>query len=415
MDADVVVVGAGLAGLTAARRLRLAGHSVVVCEASDDIGGRVRTDHVDGFRMDRGFQVLLPAYPEVLRTFDVAALRLRKFVYGAVAVNDDTRYSLMPPWRGGRAVADGARFAVRHPRGVAGLAALSVRDVVAPASVLRNAGDRSIAEELARWGVSDRTVEEVLRPFLAGVFLDPRLATSARLFHLIWRCFLRGGGAVPNDGMQELPRQLVRALPEDAVRTGCAVAEIVDDGVRLEDGGTVRAPAVVVATDGTTAARLLPDVPAPDWHGVTTWYFSIPARPPGDPVLVLDGGSDLLVNATVLSDVAPSYAPAGQALVAASVPDRLDDDLEPLLRERLSRLYDCDTREWTLLERYAIPHALPVCPPGMAMRRQVRVGERRYVCGDHRDTGSIQGALVSGRRAADALLHDMPAPTSLSA
>ncbi|MFI9011857.1 NAD(P)/FAD-dependent oxidoreductase [Actinosynnema sp. NPDC053489] len=410
-DADVVVVGAGLAGLAAAVRLHRAGLAVVVCEAGDDVGGRVRTDEVDGFLLDRGFQVLLPAYPEVRRLFDLPALELRPFLRGAVAVADSGRYHLVPPWRRPSAAAsiaaDAARFALGRPRDVAALGALSARDLLAPDAVLRRQSpDRSIRAELSHWGVSERTVREVLGPFLAGVFLDPALTDSARLFHLIWRCFLRGGGAVPDAGMRELPRQLARALPSGAIRTRCAVDRVRGTGVDLADGTAIRARAVVVATDGTTAQRLVPEVPEPVWHGVTTWYFAT-APGDGEPVLLLDGGSGLLLNTAVISAVAERRAPAGRALVSASVPGRVGSDDEARVRQRLAEMYGRDTRRWDVVARYEIPHALPALGPGRPLRRPVRFGGGRYVCGDHRDTGSIQGALVSGRRAADAVRRDL--------
>ena len=417
-DTDVVVVGAGLAGLAAAGRLCRAGLGVVVCEAEDHIGGRVRTDRVDGFLLDRGFQVFLPAYPEARRMFDLTALELRPFVRGAVAVTESSRYRLVPPWRQhgvAEVIGDVARFAARHPGDAAVLAALSLRAAIAPnAALRRGSAEHSIALELSRWRVSPSVVDEVLRPFLAGVFLDPELRTSARMFHLIWRSFLRGGGALPRTGMQALPDQLALALPSGTIRTGCAVDEVFDGGVRLADGEVLRTRAVLVATDGSTAARLLSQVAEPAWHGVTTWYFAAPNSPLNDPVLMLDSRRDLLVNTAVLSDVAADYAPPDAALVAASVPDQIvdtsnGDDVEQRLRARLSEMYQQDTREWTLVKRYPIAHALPVMPPHHPLRQPVRLGAGRYVCGDHRDTSSIQGALVSGRRAADAIRHDLHA------
>lgn len=404
-DVDVVVVGAGLAGLAAARELHGAGLTVSVHEAGDRVGGRVRTDVVDGFRLDRGFQVLLPAYPEVARVFDLAELDLRYFARGAVAVTDTDRYTLLPPWHGREAVAGLARFAASRPLELPALLALCARDVL---TASRGGGaDRSTALELVRLKISERTVREVLRPFLAGVFLDRQLATSARLFHLIWRSFLRGGGALPADGMRALPEQLAAALPEGTVRTGSRVDRVDATSVRLADGTELRARAVVVATDGTSAASLLPGLPEIAWHGVTTWYFTAPAAPRQDATLVLDSDEALLTNTAVLSEVADTYAPAGRTLIAASVPERVGEDLEKPLRERLSRLYDCDTREWTLLNRYDISHALPVVPPNQPFRQRVTVGENHYVCGDHRDTSSTQGALVSGRRAAAAVRRDL--------
>jgi hypothetical protein len=170
---------------------------------------------------------------------------------------------------------------------------------------------------------------------------------------------------------------------------------------------------VVIATDGTTAAALAPGLAQPAWHPVTTFYYRLPASPLDAPVIVVHGRDELLLNAAVLSDVSPGYAPAGAALVAASVPGRLDPSLEPRVRSGLARMYDTSTRDWELLDLYAIPLALPVLAAGQPLARPVRLGPGRYVCGDHRDTPSIQGALVSGRRAARAVLADLGYPAPL--
>ncbi|AEF42556.1 NAD(P)/FAD-dependent oxidoreductase [Hoyosella subflava] len=401
----VVVVGAGISGLVAARQLQRAGLSAVVYEASDEVGGRIRTDIVDGFQLDRGFQVLLPAYPELRRQASLTDLKLRAFTQGAAAATEDGLRWLAGPWHGRSALKGSVSFALRYPAAAVALSALAARDAVAPASWLRRPIPRSTGEELRRWGVSRGAIEEVMRPFLAGVFLDPALETPARQFHLIWRCFMRGGGSVPADGMQALPRQLAADLTEGSVITGAEVDEITESGVRLRSGEDVSAATVIVATDGSTAARLLPEVAAPQWHAVTTFYYRAPNTVFDSPTLLVDGRSELLLNTVVLSDAAPEYAPPGEALVVASVPGHADESLESAVRQRLGELYG-STRGWELLATYPIPRALPVSNPNQSLRQSVRVRPGRYVCGDHRDTSSIQGALVSGRRAATAVLKD---------
>lgn len=406
--ADVVVVGAGLAGLSAAVRLHRAGLRVVVCEADDDVGGRVRTDHRDGFRLDRGFHVVLPAYPELRRLVDVDKLRPQAFTRGTVAMAPEGRRWLAGPWHGRSAVAGAADFARRHPGDSLRMASLTVRDALAPDRIARAENPRTTLAELRHRGLSQQTIDQVLRPFLAGVFLDPQLDTSARMFHLLWRIFLRGGGALPAEGIQALPRLIAADLPDGTVRTGTAVAEVTADGVVTAAGEHLPAKAVVVAADGNTAARLLPGVTAPEWHAVTTFYYRADRSPLNSPTLLVDGMDPLLMNTGVLSDVAPSYAPPGSALISASVPNRADTSLENQVRRRLSHVYGTDTDGWQLLGEYAIPHALPAFPAGTPLRRPVRIAPGRYVCGDHRDTPSQQGALVSGRRAADAAMHDFP-------
>ncbi|HWO69005.1 MAG TPA: NAD(P)/FAD-dependent oxidoreductase, partial [Umezawaea sp.] len=300
---DVVVVGAGLAGLSAAEVLSRNGVSVSVLEAGDDVGGRVRTDVVDGVRMDRGFQILLPAYPEVVRRFDLDALDLRPLRSGAF-VHQGGRHDLLADPRMGAVAWQGALAQqVLGVRDLVALGAVSARDWLGSDRAIMGAVDRTTAEELKRWRVSDRGVDAVLRPFLSGVFLESSLSTSSRFFHLVWRSFARGGAAIPAAGMGALPRQLAARLPVGAVRLGASVVRVRDDGVDLEGGERVDADAVVVATDGSVAARLLPGLREPSWHGVTTWYFR-PVEPPlRDPTLVVDGDGGLVVNTAVISVV----------------------------------------------------------------------------------------------------------------
>ena len=405
--ADAVVVGGGLAGLSSAVALHRAGLAVIVCEAGDEVGGRIRTDRRDGFLLDRGFQVVLPAYPELRRQVDVSTLRLRPFLRGVLAMTAGGRACLTGPWHGRQAAAGTAGFLLSRPSDSLALATLSLRDMLAPDQMILAADPAVTTAQDLRRRIGQATFAEVLKPFLAGVFLDPSLDTPARLFHLIWRCFLRGGGALPDGGMQMLPFVLAGGLPDGTVRTGTKVTEVSGSGVRTNAGEEIRARAVVIATDGTAAATLAPGLAPPAWHPVTTFYYRLPASPLGPPVLVVDGRDELLLNAVVLSDVAPRYAPADAALAAASVPGRADPALEPRVRSGLARMYDTSTRDWELLDVYAIPRALPVLAAGQPLARPVRLGPGRYVCGDHRDTPSVQGALVSGRRAARAVLADL--------
>ena len=398
----IVVVGAGLAGLSAALELVAAGVEVTVLEASDEVGGRVRTDVEDGVRFDRGFQIMLPAYPELER-LDLDPFPLRHFRPGAF-VHDNGRHDLLADPRSGPSAWDGfLRQHVLGVRDVAAVARFSAPDAFGPVRPLLTRPERTTREALRRLGVSDRAVEAVFRPFLSGVFLERELTTSSRFFHLVWRSFARGGAAVPALGMGELPKAMAERLPRDVVRLETAVEAVHDDGVDLRDGDRIAADAVVVATDGTTAARLLPGLAEPRWNGVTTWYFRPPRSPLRDGCLVVDANGGPVVNTAVMSEVSRPYSPHAP-LVQASVVGEAD---EKAVRQHLDRLYGTDTSRWEVLKRYDIPHAIPAMTAPHRLKQSVRAGERRYVCGDHRDTSSIQGALHSGRRAAHAVLADL--------
>ncbi|WP_051965661.1 NAD(P)/FAD-dependent oxidoreductase [Kitasatospora mediocidica] len=401
---DVIVVGAGLAGLACAQDLTAAGLRVRVLERSDAVGGRMRTDLVRGFRLDRGFQVFNTSYPQVRRRVDLRALRLHAFTPGFVLAGSRGRYRFSDPTRRPDLAADLLPGRLAPLRDVAALGLLSARDMVLPPALLRRGRDVPTRNALAAAGVSAATVDAVLRPFLAGVFLEDELHTSSRVFHLVWRSMLRGTLCLPEEGIGAVPAQLARELPVGTLRLGVPVAELTPDGVRLADGSEAAVPSVVVATEPAEAARLLPGLAVPATSAVTTLYHAAPVSPLREPVLLVDSDRELL-NSVVLSEVVPGCSGDGRALVSTSVlGDRAD---EARVRARLAELYECDTSDWEHLADYRIPAALPAMPAPHPLTRSSRFAPGRYVCGDHRTTSSVQGALASGARAARELLADL--------
>jgi phytoene dehydrogenase-like protein len=225
----------------------------------------------------------------------------------------------------------------------------------------------------------------------------------------VWRSFLRGGAALPAAGMQALPDQLAARLPAGAVRLRTTVASVAPGQALAADGTRWRAGAVVVATDASMAAKLLPGIRKPTWNAVTTYYHVTSQAVDDEPVLRLDPADNLVVNSVVLSAVAPAYAPPGASLVATSVlgvPQSIVDT-ERRVRNRVARLYGVGPTALTPAAAYPVPCALPAMPAPHPLRGRVRLADGLYVCGDHRDTSSIQGALASGRRAAAAVLAQL--------
>ncbi|MFJ2302474.1 NAD(P)/FAD-dependent oxidoreductase [Streptomyces sp. NPDC087787] len=404
--ADVVVVGAGVAGLACARDLAAAGLGVAVLEAGDAAGGRMRTDRLDGFTVDRGFQVVNPAYPQLRRRLPARFLDPRPFLPGVLVHTGDRRVLLADPRRRPDAVASllSARFA--RPRDLVALAALGARDALAPARALKHAPERTTRAALADAGFSAPFVEGFFRPFLSGVFLEDSLETSSRVFHLVWRSMLRGALCLPAFGVQSVPRALAAALPEGTLRLGTPVSRLAGRGVVTADGAELPARAVVVAAGAAAAARLLPGLDVPAHRTVTTYYHVAPRSPLGRPVLLVDTRRRVL-NTCVLSDVAPEYAPHGSALIATSVLGGDTDSVRAAVVAALSEMYGADATAWDLLVARTVENALPAMPPPWPLNRTCRTGPGRYVCGDHRGTGSVQGALASGARAAREVLEDL--------
>ncbi len=408
----VVVVGAGLAGLACARALVQAGVAVQVLEASDRPGGRVRTEQVDGFRINRGFQVLLTAYPEARRVLDLKALQLRRFAPGAQVFRGGKLHTLSDPFR---RPLDVARTAVA-PLG-------SFWDKVRVLRLRAHAGSGSLEElfarphesthdRLRRLEFSQEFVDGFLRPFLGAVFLEHELATSSRKLEFVTRMVAHGEVAVPAMGMEEVPAQLARGLPPGTLRTGTPVARVHPQAVELESGGRIDAAAVVVATDGVTASRLVPAFTAPHTVGVTAFSFEAAEPPARGPWLLLDGDGHGPVNhAAVMTEVAPEYAPPGKALVSASVLGAHPDvaALELRVRAQLRTWFGAAVDGWRLLRAEVVHEALPAEPPSALepAQRPVRTPTGITVCGDHRDNASIDGALTSGRRAAESVLSHL--------
>ncbi len=399
----VVVVGAGLAGLACARELLARGREVTVLEASDGVGGRVRTDVVDGFRLDRGFQVHLTSYPEAARVLDHAALDLRAFQPGALVWHGGRSHRVGDPFRQTADLIPTLRAPIGSLTDKVKIALLRRRvRSVAPADLLRGPdGPTSLA--LRDAGFSPTIVARFFQPFLAGVLLDPDLATSRRLFDIYWRSFADGEAVLPAAGMGAIPAQLAGALPEGTVRLGRAVVAVEAGAVVLADGTQVVGSAVVVATEGPAAARLL-GLPDPGSRPVCCVWFAADEPPWEEPVLLLDGeGRGPASNVVVHTNVAPSYAPPGAALIACAVVGPGTEDLDVEVRDQLRRWFGSVVDTWRHLRTDVIPHGQPEQLPPFSARRSVRHGPDTYVCGDHRDTASIQGALFSGRRTAEAV------------
>lgn len=400
---DTAIVGAGVAGLSCARRLAEAGQHVVVFEASDGVGGRVRTDVVDGYQLDRGFQVLLSAYPEVQRSLDLAALDLQPFRPGAVTWIDGEGYELGDPFRDRSALlatvtSPALPFADK-------LRVLRLRTKVRRGAARRLFGkpEQTTAERLDSLGFSDEAVTRLLGPLFAGIQLEPDLTTSSRMLDIIFRCLSEGDTGVPSAGIGAVSEQLAAALPDDAIVLDTPVTAVRSSELTTSEG-TIAAERVVVATDGPAAARLL-DIPDPGSNPVSCVWFAADRAPTDSRSIILDGENrGPVLNLAVMTNVAPGYAPPGQHLIAAACPGTLAADLVADARAQLAGWFGPQVENWRELRVDRIEHGQPRQAPPLRPRQRVRISDGLWVCGDHRDTGSLQGAMFSGRRTAEAIL-----------
>ncbi|MFD1644862.1 NAD(P)/FAD-dependent oxidoreductase [Haloarchaeobius litoreus] len=421
MDADVIVVGGGLAGLIAARRIADAGADVRLYEREETVGGRVRSTHGDGFTFDRGFQVVFTGYPAVQAELDLDALDLRTFAAGACICRPGHRSILSDPFRDPSALTESVLN-----RDV------TVRDKLRTLKLKRELSGRSteaifqgpdtdIESYLGSRGFSRKYVENFAAPFYGGITLDRSLSTSKRVFEYTFKMLSAGETAVPAGGMGEIPGQLrERAAAAGVdVRTGATVTEVDSDegdATVTVDVASVEADAVVVATD-PRAARELTGVSAIPrrGHACVTQWFSLSGRD------ALDAGTRLMLNATEQGPnqfadhtaVAPEYAPDGVRLLSATFlgeREESDDGLAAQAKETLESWYpERRFDDFSLEHTDRIPFAQFQQPPGFSES----LPDTRdpsgpvYLAGDYTRWSSIQGAMQSGQDAAAAVREDL--------
>lgn len=408
---DVVIVGAGLAGLACALRLQEAGVDFTLVEAADRVGGRVRTDSERGYLFDRGFQVFLTSYPEARRLLDYDALELRYFESGATVFCDGEFHPLVDPWRHPAACLSCLFSPVGSFADKLRIARLRSRVCRGSLDAVLALPEKTTAEALAEDGFTEEMVEVFFRPFLGGIFLERELVTSSRKFHWLFRMFSKGRVAVPARGMQQIPLQLAGRLPPKKLMFNARVARVMPGRVSLEDGRDLLCRQIVIATDPATAVQLFDGLPRPAFRAVTNLYYSLDEVPMKGATLLLNGsGRGLLNNLVFITEASEHYAPKGRVLASAVVlgDPQLDDHLlDCAVREQLVEWFGMSVGAWKLEKIYRIREALPDQPAGsLAVPvRPARLQDWLVVAGDWRGIASINGALESGRLAAEAVLE----------
>lgn len=413
---DVIVIGAGLAGLACARVLKQSGARVSVCEASDAPGGKLRTDAHDGFLLDRGFQVFSAAYPEARGMLDYGALALKSFRSGARLFDGQKFHNVADPLREPGTILSTLTSGTGTM--IDSLRVLNLRRRVTSGSVagLFERSESTAIEYLRAHGFSDRMINRFFEPFFGGVFLDRSLSASSRMLEFCIRMFVTGEVCLPAGGMGAIPLQLAADLGAHVIRYH-ARAQCIERGtVTLTGGEQLQAPYVVLATDGITAHALTESAgikareAPPAYRAVYAVYFSAPPLTELGPWIHLNSsGRGIVQSVSVLSNVQSNYAPADRSLVSVTVlPDKLTDRaaLESHTLEELMQWFGESVRAWAHLRTYYIPAALPARPSVSEQTAEAAwLGEDRWLlrCGDYLDTPSINGALRSGRIAAEEL------------
>lgn len=409
----VVIVGAGLSGLTCALRLHEAGVAVHVIEASDGVGGRVRTDHVDGFLLDRGFQVYLSAYPHAGDLLDIDALDLHSFEPGAIVYDGAALVRVMDVFRRPKYLISSAFSSIGNLRDKIRVALLRFQTLGTSEQKIQRHPDQSTEMFLRNFGFSEKIINGFFRCFYGGIFLENELRTSSRMFEFTFKMFSQGSATLPARGMGSIALQLARRLPPETIRINSPVDSVTSSSVTLADGTIVGASHVVIATQASQTSSLVPAFAtrAPDWRSVTNVYYSADQSPLNEAIIALNGSSKGMVNnVCVPSDVSPLYAPEGKSLISVSLLGiHREEDIPEKVREELAAWFGKETLQWEHLRTDIIKHALPEQLPDNNKTNQqgyLQLDDLT-ICGDHATSASIEGAIISGNQAAAAILASM--------
>ncbi len=406
----VLIVGAGLAGLACALTLKSGSIPFEILEASDGPGGRVRTDKLDGYLLDRGFQVYLTAYPEGQRVLDYEALDFHRFAPGALVRYSGKFHKAMDPWREPFAALSSILSPVGSMADKLLVARLRASAMAGTPEQLLLRPEKTTMQALLDFGFSQNIITRFFQPFFGAIMFDSQLRVSSRMLEYVFRMMATGDTVLPGEGMGAIPAQLAARLPADSIRYGARVEAVSESSVTLESGEVLQARAVVVATEGPEAVRLLPRLPQVRCRKAMTAYFGIEGPPPvDDPMVILNGNVQWPIHSCcVPSVVCPNYAPEGHHLMSVTLlgeSQQEDAQLAGVLGSQLGRWFGDGVKRWKFLRLYRLPHAHPVNAPPTVEERPVELENGVFVCGDHRFFPSIQAALENGRHAGEAVAN----------
>jgi len=408
--ADILIIGAGLAGLTAARVLKSSGRNVKIIEASDAPGGRVRTDQYNGFLLDRGFQVLLTAYPEAKHFLNFKALDLQAFSPGSIILNHSGIDQIGDPLREISSLIPTLKSPVGSFFDKFNLLKLRLKLVGTSIDDIFNKPELSTISYLKNAGFGEQLIANFFTPFLSGIFLENKLETSSRMFEFVFKMFSESSTAIPAKGMGMIPMQLASSLAPDELILNESVLKFEKNTVFTVSGNCYHADTILIATPADSVPEPF-KIKNKGKKSVTCLYFSTDQAPYNQKLIALNANSNKLVNnIAVMTNVSKHYAPEGKSLISISIIEDCsaynDAELELKVKEELKFWYP-DCVDWKHLKTYVIPYALPdnkhvtndINPS------TIRLNDSTFICGDYLLNGSINAAMKSGRFAAENILE----------
>jgi phytoene dehydrogenase-like protein len=410
MKPTITIIGAGISGLTAAVYLHQKNYKVQILEATDRVGGRIKTDCIDGFRLDRGFQVLLTDYPETKALLDYSKLNLQRFLPGAIVLHDDGQFQIADPFRRPSTLFSTLFAPVGSLKDKINTFLLKTKLVRMSNSAIFNQSETDTLSQLKKYGFSQKMIDRFYNPFFSGVFLENKLTTSSNMFDFVMKQFSTGDAAIPELGMEEIPKQLAAMLPENCIQYNVKVLSIENNTIYCENGSEFQTDKIIIATEASSLARNYIPKEKQHCHQVTNVYFEASKQPTSKSIVILNAATNKkwVNNLTVMSNVSSKYAPTGKVLLSISyngMPEVKDTVLAENMKAELKQWYGNQVEDWKMLKTYRIQYALPnqdsVCDEVTANKLQIN--DNLFICGDHLMNGSINAAMKSGRLVAEVI------------